>query len=116
MKLDRTKVRKDFEIPVSIYEEIVDTLEEGLKDIETELDTQTVYLVINNIIRSKYEYKKNYLQMPPDELLRLTKKVIEGSGNDLLLPTWTITPEERKEIENREPKDISDVEYYSKYY
>jgi len=91
MKLDRTKISENFEIPVNVYDELLDKLEVGLKEIETELDDDTVYLVINNIISSKYERNRSYRHMPKDELLRLTKTIIEGPGDKTLLPIWTIT-------------------------
>ncbi|TYB31115.1 MAG: hypothetical protein FXF47_05615 [Candidatus Mcinerneyibacterium aminivorans] len=113
MKLKREKIW-DFDIPENVLKSILDNLENGLKKIETELDEETVYLVINNIIKGKFEYKNAYVHMPADELLRLTKKIIKGSGNKRLLPRWTITKEKRKEIENREP--MSDEEFYRDHY
>ncbi len=113
MKLDKSKIW-DFDIPENVLNSILNNLESGLKNIETELDKETVYLVINNVIRGKYEYKNAYVHMPTDELLKLTKEVIEGSGNERLLPIWTISKKEMKEIENREP--MSDEEFYKKRY
>ncbi len=113
MKLDRAKIW-DFDIPENVLNSILDNLERGLKNIETELDEETVYLVINNVIRGKYEYKNAYVHMPTDELTRLTEEIIKGKGDETLLPMWTVTKEELKEIENREP--MSDEEYFKKHY
>ena len=114
MKLDRSKISENFEIPVNIYDEILDVLEEGLKYIKTELDGDTVYLVINNIIKDRYEDNQGYLNIPKEVLRDLTIEIIEGSGNNELLPSWTITQEEIQKIKNRKP--ISRREFYKKHY
>ncbi len=84
MKLKRDKI-KDFDIPDNYLAEMLDFLEEGLKDVETDLDDEVVYTVINNIIEFKFEkggaYKRakdtKFEKHNKEFLPELTKRVLK---------------------------------------
>jgi len=87
MKLKRDKI-KDFDIPDDYLSEMLDVLEEGLKDVETDLDDEVVYTVINNIIKDKYEVNEGYLGLDNEFLLRLVIDTIQGEGDETKIKLW----------------------------
>ena len=87
MKLKRDQI-KEFDIPNGYLAELLDMLEEGLKDVETDLDDEVVYTVINNIIKDKYEINEGYLGLDNEFLLRLVIDTIQGEGDETKIKLW----------------------------
>ncbi len=77
MKLKREKI-KNFFIPDDYLSEMLDVLEEGLKDVETDLDDEVVYTVINNIIEFKFEEGGEYKRAMGTEQEKYDKKFFKN--------------------------------------
>lgn len=112
MKIDRSKIKK-YDLPMKVYNEIIDILQKELKNIKSDLDNETIYLVINNIIKSKYVSKNSYVNTTYDHLANLTKELIKNDRDEDLLELWTITQKQKNEIEKRKSKSVD--EYITNY-
>ncbi|MGM0410907.1 MAG: hypothetical protein ACQEQF_09075 [Bacillota bacterium] len=69
-------------------EKMLEVLERELKGVETELEEEVVYDVVNNIIEDRYEKHNVHERMSDKFLGGLTKKTIKGQGNERLLLMW----------------------------
>ena len=114
MKLKREKI-KEFDIPKEYMIELLDYLEEGLKEIETEINDKIVYDVINNIIRNKYSNKK-YKSRGKEFILNLIKSTISGQGDKHLIEMWyelanKIKNEKFNKDEKLTTEDMLNIDY-----
>ena len=98
MILKKDKIN-DFDIPKDYFEEMLEILEEGLKGIETDLNDEVIYTVINNIIEFKFEKDEGYNMLYKEFLLELVQEAIEEKNH--VLDFWYNHDELYKEVTGR---------------
>jgi len=101
MELKRDKI-KDFNLTKEHLDELLGYLEERLKGMETDLDEEKIYTVINNVIEIKYlhEFGGDRDDVSYKTIYRIIKKALVNQDNKLEL--WYNVHDIIKRLDERE--------------